>query len=263
MPNFHHQTERTMKCNSQQCSHTHQTNDLQRRHFLQYLAAGLFTTMVPAGSLFAAEFTPPQPLPVGRSIFRMSGRAWVNGNQVDSHTRIGPNDTVKTSHDGELVFVVGSHAMLLRGDSHLVLHAAEKSTSESPVIGLLRLLSGKLLSVSRNKGMRINTPTATIGIRGTGVYLEAEPDKTLFCTCYGDIDITANHDAASRDTVHATHHDRPLIVFNQALPGKSIRNARDPEFSKPGDAPKLIHSDEELMMIEALVGRTPPFSPHV
>lgn len=250
-----------MKCNHTKCNHTHLTDNLPRRQFLQYLSAGLFAAMLPAGKLLAAGFTPPSQLPAGHSVFRVSGRAWVNGNRVDADTRIGPNDTVKTSHDGELVFAVGTHAMLLRGGSHLVMQAEDKSTGESPVIGLLRLLSGKLLSASRNKGMTITTPTVTLGIRGTGVYLEAEPDRTFYCTCYGDVDVTANHDPESKDSVHATHHDRPLIIFNQALPGKSIRSALDPEFVKPGHAPKLKHSDEELMLLEALVGRTPPFEP--
>lgn len=218
-------------------------------------------TMLPAGNLLAVGFTPPSPLPIGRSVFRVSGRAWVNGNRVDVNTHIGPNDTVKTSHDGELVFVVGSHAMLLRGGSHLVLHADDKSTEESPAIGLLRLFTGKLLSVSRNSGMRVTTPAVTLGIRGTGIYLEAEPEKTFYCTCYGDVDVTANNDPQSKESVHATHHDNPLIIFNQAQPGKSIRSAHDPEFTKPGHTVKLMHTDEELMLIEALVGRTPPFAP--
>lgn len=251
-----------MKCTHATCNHTHETDDMQRRYFLQCMAAGLLTAMLPAGRLLAAEFTAPAQLTAGRSVYRVSGRAWVNGNRIDAHTRIGPNDTVKTAQGSELVFAVGNHAMLLRGGSHLVMQAEEKSTQESPIIGLLRLFSGKLLSASRNKGMRITTPSATIGIRGTGVYLEAEPDKTLFCTCYGDVDITASHDPQSKDSVHATHHDRPLIILNDAQPGKSIRSINDPEFALPRHAPRLVHSDAELTMLEALVGRTPPFASH-
>lgn len=252
----HNQPEKKMKCKH---NHVHATNDSRRRLLLQGLVAGAFATLLPAGSSVAAGIAGPQQLPVNRSIYRVSGRAWVNGKRVGAATRIGPNDTIKTSHDGELVFLVGNHAMLLRGGSHLELHAAESSMESSPVIGLLRLLAGKLLSASRHPGMRIETPGSTIGIRGTGVYLEAGPEKTFFCTCYGDTDIAANNDPASKDTVHATHHDRPLFIFNQAPSGRSIRNANDPEFTRHGIAAKPNHTDDELILIEALAGRTPPF----
>lgn len=241
------------------CNHEHHQHTLQRRQFLQSLATGLTATLLPAGEVFAALSLPAQ-LPVGRSVFRLSGRAWVNGNRADANTRIGPNDTIKTSHDGELVFVVGSHAMLLRGGSHLVLQAKEESTEASPVIGLLQLFSGKLLSASRNKGMRITTPAVTIGVRGTGVYLEAEPEKTLFCTCYGEVDVEASHDPASKQAVQATHHDNPLVILKEAQPGSSIHSAKDPAYFKP-DHGRFNHSDDELTLIEALVGRSPPFAP--
>lgn len=242
------------------CDHDHATGLMQRRHFLQCLIGGMAAAMLPSENAFAAGLSLPGQLSGGRSVFRVAGRAWVNGKRVDAGTRIGPNDTVKTSQDGELVFVVGNHAMLLRGGSHLVMQAKEESTEASPAIGLLQLFSGKLLSASRNKGMRIISPTVTIGVRGTGVYMEVEPDKTLFCTCYGDVDIEASHDPASKDAVHAVHHDRPLVILKEAQSGKSIQSAKSPEFARPGHA-KLKHSDEELMLLEALVGRTPPFAP--
>lgn len=243
------------------CNHRHFPEDLQRREFLLYLAAGAAAAMLPANAL-AANPVLPAPLPLDRSVFHIKGRAWVNGQRVTSTTRIGPNDTIKTSRHGELMFTVGNHAMLLRGGSHLVLHEKEGSKESNPeggsLIGLLELFAGKLLSASRNKGMQITTPTATIGVRGTGVYLETYPDKTLFCTCYGDVDIAASHDAGSKTSVHATHHDNPLAIFGQGQPGKCIHSVQD--LVKPGHRfTGLKHTDAELTMIEALVGRAPPF----
>lgn len=244
-----------MKCPHHH-QHSHETDDLQRRLFLQTVGAGLLTTLMPTGRLLAAEPGLPQPLPAGRSVYHVSGHAWVNGNRIDESTRIGPSDTIKTAIGSKLVFAVGTHAMLLRGGSHLVLQADEKNTAESPLIGLLRLFSGALLSVSRRKGMSIVTPNVTIGVRGTGVYLETGPEKTYFCDCYGDVDVSATHDATSTDTVSSKHHDRPLYIFNDAPAGKHIRNVHDTEF-----APRRPnHSDNELIMLEALVGRTPPFA---
>ena len=224
----------------------------QRRRLLQGLTAGLLATLLPAMKAIAATFTPPPRLPATQSVYRVTGKAWVNGNRVDANTRIGPNDTVKTGKDSELVFVVGDHAMLLRGNSHLVIQPKESNDAASLLIGGLRLFAGKLLSVSRNKGMRIETPTATIGIRGTGVYLEAGPEKTYFCNCYGEVDVIANSDATSKETVISKHHDKPLYIYGQGQPGQCIHEVQ--RLTRPN------HSDEELMLAEALVGRVPPFA---
>ncbi|MBU1426307.1 MAG: FecR family protein [Gammaproteobacteria bacterium] len=224
----------------------------QRRRLLQGFAAGVLTVLLPAVKAIAATFTPPPRLPATQSVYRVRGKAWVNGKRVDANTRIGPNDTVKTGRNSELVFVVGDHAMILRGRSHLVIEPKEANEVSSLLIGGLRLFAGKLLSVSRNKGMRIETPSATIGIRGTGVYLEAGPDKTYFCNCYGEVDVEANGDATSNETVVSTHHDKPLYIYGQGRPGHCIHDAN--RLARPN------HSDDELLLAEALVGRVPPFA---
>lgn len=222
-----------------------------RRMLLQGLGAGLLTLMLPAVRAVAATFIPPPPLPAGKSVYRLRGKAWVNGKPVHAGTRIAPNDTVKTGHNSELVFVVGNQAMILRGRSHLVIEPREGSDIGSLLIGGLRLFAGKLMSVSRNKGMRIATPSATIGIRGTGVYLEAGPDKTYFCTCYGEVDVEANYDGASKQTVRSNHHDMPLHIYRNGPPGQCIVHAD--RLGSPN------HTDDELLLAEALVGRVPPF----
>ncbi|NOT18942.1 MAG: hypothetical protein HOP24_01520 [Sideroxydans sp.] len=226
--------------------YTESTPDLQRRRLLQALSAGFLVSLIPAAAsaLDGGE--------VKKSVFRLKGRAWVNGNPVDMNTHIKPNDIVKTGHGSELVFVVGDHAMLLRGRSHLVIEPQENNAVGSFLIGGLRLFAGKLLSVSRNKGMRINTPSATIGIRGTGVYLEAGPERTYFCTCYGEVDVQAVNDPDSKETVVSAHHDKPLYIYGKGQAGQSIHPV--------GRLPVPNHTDEELIMAEALVGRVPPFT---
>ena len=226
--------------------------DPQRRHLLQGFAAGVLTTLLPAMKVLAATFSPPPKLPVTQSVYRVTGHAWVNGIRANANTRIRPGDTVKTAQGSEIIFAVGDHAMLLRGGSHLVIQPKEDD-ADSLLIGGLRLLAGKLLSVSRNKGLRIETPSATIGIRGTGVYLEAGPERTYFCNCYGEVDVVAKGDATSKETVVSAHHDKPLYVYGQGQSGQCIHNAD--RLVRPN------HTDEELILAEALVGRTPPFVP--
>ncbi len=232
--------------------HSEVTVASQRRLLLKGLGVGLLAMMMPAVHAAAAVFKAPPPLSAGKSVYRLRGRAWVNGKRVHAGTRIAPNDVVKTGRNSELVFVVGDQAMILRGRSHLVIEPKENADVASALIGGLRLFAGKLMSVSRNKGMRIETPTATIGIRGTGVYLEAGADKTYFCTCYGEVDVASRFDSASTQTVTSSHHDMPLHIYRNGAPGQCIMHANNLRVPN--------HTDDELLLAEALVGRVPPFA---
>ncbi len=223
-----------------------QSDDPRRRILIQALTLGLFSG---APSLASAQLlgNTPGKLPADRSIYRITGDVSVNDKPATLETRVYANDTVRTGRNSEAVVVVGGNSMLVRADSHLTFTAKDES-HESFLIGALRLLQGAVLSVSRNSGMQVRTPAATIGIRGTGFYLESDPERSYFCTCYGLTEATANIDPNSTTTVQATHHDRPLYLLTNAPEGKAVR-----------DAPFINHTDQELALIEALVGRTPPW----
>lgn len=113
---------------------------------------------------------------------------------------------------------------------------------------MLRVLTGAVLTVfSSGRRRRIETKTATIGIRGTGVYVEVEPTRTYVCTCYGVAELVAADDPTVRETVRTEHHDEPRYVMAHGAPQMIM------------DAPVINHTDVELTMLEALVGRQPPF----
>ena len=222
-------------------------DDPRRRLLVKLLSAGALSTLTSLRGL-AADILGDTPgkLPPGRSIYRLSGQVTVNGAQAMLNTRIGPTDTIATGKGSEVVFAVADNAYLLRESSNLNLAQQAEGNVLSNV---LRLLTGKLLAVfPQGKAHRVQTITATIGVRGTGVYLEADPEQTYFCTCYGITDIRANNDAQSSKTVESKHHDEPLYILAKAAQGKSIRRA-----------PFINHTDQELMLIETLVGRQPPF----
>lgn len=222
-------------------------DDPRRRLLVEALSLGLLAWGVPAGGLAQGVLgSRPGKLPPGQSIFRVVGAVTVNGKPVTLQTSVRPGDTVETGRGSEVVFVVGSNAMILRAESRLVIEAEKKDSSL--ILTGLRMLTGKILSVSRNTPMRVTTAASTLGIRGTGWYAESDPEQTYFCTCYGTSDVTANNDPQSRETVIARHHDRPLYILAKAAGGKAIR-----------PAPFINHTDQELMLIEALVGRVPPF----
>ncbi|HZF20180.1 MAG TPA: hypothetical protein VE008_10785 [Burkholderiales bacterium] len=219
-------------------------DDPRRRVLIQALAAGFFSG---AGTAAAQIFgRSPGPLPAGQSIYRLSGGVTVNSAAATLKTRIAPGDTVETASNGEVVFAVAEEAFLLRGGSRMVI---ERPPERSGLVTAMRLVTGKVLSVfGKGRPTRIVTATSTIGIRGTGVYAETDPEQTYFCTCYGVADVTANNDPTSKETVVATHHDNPLYIVAKGKEGGRIRKA-----------PFVNHTDQELMLIESLVGRTPPF----
>ena len=229
--------------------HFEEPDDPRRRLLIQALSTGLISSVLPganahADSIFGSK---PSRLPVGQSLYRITGQAMINGKNATLASQIKPGDSIVTGNNSEIIFVVGSHAMLLRENSQLQIISAANATA-SLVIPALRLLTGKLLSVSRNTPLRIETLTATIGIRGTGFYVESSAEQTYFCTCYGVTDVVAIADPESKTSVTSQRHDRPLTILKNAARGQHIR-----------DAPFINHTDQELALIETLVGRTTPF----
>jgi hypothetical protein len=222
-------------------------DDPRRRTLIQMLGAGLLGAASPAALAQIANIFGSRParLPAGQSIYRIAGAATVNDKPATLGTKVNAGDTVKTGKDSELVFVVNTQAMILRANSNVVIEAEKKA--DSVIVSGLRMLTGALLSVSRNQPMRLRTPTATIGIRGTGFYIEAEDDKSYFCTCYGTTEVGSTADPSNTEMITATKHDRPVYITNSGA-GKSIVSA-----------PFVNHTDLELSLIETLVGRNPPW----
>lgn len=224
-------------------------DDPRRQWLIQALAAGWFASGLSSAQAvgFSIFGNKPAQLPPGQSIYGVSGDVKVNNKPATLETPIKVGDTVQTGSNSEIIFVVNSHSMILRSDSKLVIEAQDTSVS-ALVIGGLRMLTGKLLSVSRNSPMKVTTATSTIGIRGTGFYVESEQDQTYFCTCYGQTEVQANNDPTSKESITASHHDRPVYIVADGAKGNNIRSA-----------PFLNHTDQELALIETLVGRKTPF----
>ncbi|HUH92118.1 MAG TPA: hypothetical protein VL742_03090 [Casimicrobiaceae bacterium] len=221
--------------------------DPRRRLLVKALAAGLFSTAIGSREVGAQALgSRPAPLPPGKSIYRIEGQVLVDGQPATPDTPIAANSTVQTGKDSEVIYAVGQTAHLQRSESQVTLETKEP---DSMIVSGLRVLTGKILSVfPSGRPVRMTTRNASIGIRGTGTYMESDPEQTYFCTCYGTADIAAASDPTSRETVVSRHHNRPLYILTGQQAGQNIRLA-----------PFIHHTDQELMLIEALVGRTPPF----
>jgi hypothetical protein len=176
-------------------------------------------------------------------MLEVKGEVLINGRLAKLGAGLKPGDSVATSPGSSAVFVFGSDAFLLREKSELL------TAGGKTLAGSLRLVTGKLLSVFGRGSRRIVTATATIGIRGTGIYIEAEAERTYVCTCYGMVDLQASNMPEARETVSTTHHDAPRYIYAHG----------ETPIKMMAQAPVVNHTDAELIMLEALVGRKPPF----
>lgn len=209
-----------------------------RRSVLKGAAgAGLAINLGWVGQLLAADR-------IARGVRTVTGEVTVNGTSATEGMAVRAGDSVVTGPNGDVVFVVGRDAFMIRPSSQVEL----LRQGNSSVLTGLRILSGRILSVfSPGQKRLIQAETATIGIRGTAVYIESAPDKTYVCTCYGTVQIASRSDPSARETVRTKHHDQPRYVMASGAPQMIM------------GAPVENHTDAELILLEGLVGRKPPF----
>jgi hypothetical protein len=222
-------------------------DDERRREYLVKLLTFSALTATPMSQLQAAWWgSTPKKMADDKSIFSLEGDVRVNGQRADLGTQIKGGDTVSTQRNSEVVFAVGGDSFILRSDSEMEIEGG------GIFVDALRMLTGSVLSVfgkrSGQQQLTMNSSTATIGIRGTGVYMESEPGLTYLCTCYGQVGLYSNKDLNDSELITATHHDAPKYITD--------RKTRD-TFIRP--APFKNHTDAELKLLEAIVGREVPF----
>ncbi len=184
---------------------------------------------------------------VEKGVYRVRGDVRINGTPAKEGMDVRPGDVITTGPGSETVFVTGKDAFLIRANSRVVVEGALGALALTG----LRVVTGALLSVfAPGEPKTLRTATATIGIRGTAVYVEAEEARTYVCTCYGEAEIVSTADPSARETVRTTQHEQPRYVMGTGAPQMLM------------GAPVINHDDVELNMLESLVGRRTPFAPH-
>jgi len=182
---------------------------------------------------------------VEKGVHRLRGDVRVNGVPAREGLDVNAGDVITTGADGEVLFVTGRDAFLVRANSRV----EAQGTAGGLVLSGLRIITGAVLSVfSPGEPKSLHTPTATIGIRGTAVYLEAEEARTYACVCYGEAEIVSAADPSVRETVRTQHHEQPRYIMGSGAPQMLM------------GAPVINHTDVELILLEGLTGRTPPFA---
>lgn len=220
-------------------------NQPRRRLLGALAAAGLLTSAETLGFIRAALAAGANPVPTG--LHKLKGAVTLNGQPASEGQLVRPGDTVVTGVGAEALYVIGQDAFLQR----------ESSTVRfgQTAADFMRVVTGKLLSVFGKGQRHIQVATATIGIRGTACYIEEEANggsgaraRTYFCLCYGEAEVTPAAAPAQRETIRTTHHDHPIYIHVDPAMATSMVPAQ-----------VINHTDAELVMLENLVGRWPPF----
>ena len=210
-----------------------------RRSCLKRLAvAGLLGTAGFDGLFRTALANAGKPVVPG--VQKLKGTVLINGRPASEGMLVGSGDTVMTGANSEVVYVINQDAFLQRENSAVSFSGA--------VADVMRVLTGKILSVFGKGPKKLQTVTATIGIRGTGCYIEAEENRVYFCLCYGVADVVPVADPSHVERIETRHHDHPVYLYRDSATPMMV------------DASVINHTDAELELLENLVGRWPPFS---
>jgi hypothetical protein len=184
--------------------------------------------------------------PVVKGVNSLTGSAMVNGIAARIGTAVKAGDTVATSNASTAVIVIGKDGFLLRNSTSVTF---ERSKNDDGLLQSVLLTTGRVLAVFSTRAtepLTIRVPNAAIGVRGTGCYVEIVDARTYFCLCYGEAAISGPGMSAPR-ILKTTHHESPVWLDGR---GAMVK------IEKAGF---VNHNDDELIMLEKLNGRVPPF----
>lgn len=214
-----------------------------RRSFIRNAARlGLFGTAAVSSLIQDALAATPTPRPDG--VVEAMGQLMINGTQAVAGAPVAAGDRIATGSGGGAVLHLAGDAFLLHANTRIELR------TRSRALEVLYVLSGRILSVFGKRradhALAIRTPAAMIGIRGTGMYLEVARRRDYFCLCYGKA-IVEGPGLLQPAVIETRHHESAMWLERR---GGVLR--LDP-------APFMNHTDDELIMLEALTGRASPF----
>lgn len=206
---------------------------MNKRELLRWIVAGgaMGASGIVSRALAKGDIPP--------GVNKLDGSLQVNGLEARVGTPVQVGDRVVTGAKSEAVIVVGKDAFLMRSQTVI------EFKGERGILRDMLVATGSVLSVFSKKPVSIKAASASIGIRGTGAYLEVLPFEVYFCLCYGEAVVAGP--GMTDKVVRTTHHEEPLLLRED---GK-VLHADAGAFRN--------HTDAELIMLESLCNREPPF----
>ncbi|MBF0573360.1 MAG: FecR domain-containing protein [Desulfamplus sp.] len=151
---------------------------------------------------------------IPQGIQKVEGDVTVNSIPAKVGDILSPDDVIVTGKNSSVVFTFGDSSCLMRENSKLTLESSDKTGEKNKFINLLRLIDGKMLSVFGKGDKTVETPSAYIGIRGTGLYVEADYKRTYVCACYGKIILRHAIYPSKEETLTTKHHESARYINN-------------------------------------------------
>lgn len=186
--------------------------------------------------------------PIVPGVQDFEGDVRLNNLPVQRGQIVNPGDIATTGPASSVAIVIGLNAFLLRENTTIEFYPFYFEEDDGGITGTLKVVTGAMLSVfGKTSGTTINTAVVSVGIRGTGCYVDARPERTYACLCYGSADLVAASTGRLLETVTTTYHDKPRYIYP---PGAAVPIEA---------APVIDHTDAELRLLESLVHRRPPF----
>lgn len=197
----------------------------KRRRFIQTALAMPLLFALPAQTF------------AGTGIHKLQGDVFINNRRASAESRIRAGNRIVVAHDGELAFSIGQDAFLLKGGSAVELVGGTTLSS-------LRLLTGSVLASleTRSRPFHLVSSMAIVAVRGGAVYLSAEPHRLYTWTRYGESELRFGR---QRQAVSASDTAYEIVRDSAGMTMQSMQVNEQ--------------MDDELRMLESLVGRTPAF----
>jgi hypothetical protein len=146
---------------------------MNKRELLRWIVAGgaMGASGIVSRALAKGDIPP--------GVNRLEGSLHVNGLEARVGTPVQVGDRVATGANSEAVIVVGKDAFLMRSQTII------EFKGDQGILHDMLVATGSVLSVFSKKPVAIKAASASIGIRGTGAYIEVLPAEVYFCLCYG------------------------------------------------------------------------------
>ncbi|PHS79119.1 MAG: hypothetical protein COB59_03445 [Rhodospirillaceae bacterium] len=222
-----------------------------RRQIIRTLLQGM--GMSPAVLAVLKNASANSKVPIIPGVQKIVGDVRLNGISAQVGQLVHPGDVCTTGADSECIIIIGEHAFLLRERAEIEFYSEyfEEGLNTS-LSGRIRIAAGALLAVFGNTDTTLSTPLATIGIRGTACYVEVGLEKDYVCLCYGRAELRSKLNPAVGEDLDTFHHDAPRNFYANPAEHNGL-------FIEPEEM--INHIDEELILLESLVGRIPLFGP--
>lgn len=149
-----------------------------------------------------------------------------------------------TSGEGQAALRLGKNAFLLNANTQVDFEVEPENRFFRAASVVMGGMHG-VFDPDQTGDREIRTQHATIGIRGTAMYVEVQGDenRTYSCCCYGGIDIT-NVASGARFEQRTSYHEARITTADGTI---------EPA---PYDRP-LNHYDDSLVALENMVSRQP------